>query len=607
MKQAHSRSFVVAVVGAMTVVFAAVVTVTPAGATANSWTDVTPMPTARNSLAAATGSDGLVYAIGGTVSYSQDTTAVEAYDAATNVWAAKASLSSARSGLAAVAGPDGLIYAIGGANFYGGISGAVEAYDPATNTWSPKASMLTPRVGLAAAVGTDGMIYAIGGVDRSGSVVNTVEQYNPRSDMWFPAASMPTARYDLAATTGSDGLIYAIGGTGPATVEAFNPAANAWVSKASMTTPRASLAATTGPDGHVYAIGGIGSSPLASVEVYDSTSNAWTLVGSMSTARGYLAASTGPDGRIYAIGGGTSSTNSMNTVEAYDVDSTPPTTTITLSGGITGTSPWWTSAPQAVVSAEDGGGSGVASIRCVVDPTVVPTGYDDLPAASCSYATATTMAEGTHTLYAAAIDNVGNKGTLVSRTVKVDSLAPQINTPTFSKALYIGQQGVTASATGVDGGSGLAGTVACGSVDTTMAGDHTLTCAVSDNAGNRTSVDFHYLVEYQIVGFLSPASGAKVRGGSSVTAKIALADASGTSISDTTAASLLSAPCRVTFSAAGAQPATAQCMSYSASKNVFTYAWTLAKTPTGSATITVTVTYPGTTAISTRSENVTIR
>lgn len=57
----------------------------PASAAANTWTYAAPLPTARTSLAAASGSDGLVYAIGGTAAYSQDLATVEAYDPATHM------------------------------------------------------------------------------------------------------------------------------------------------------------------------------------------------------------------------------------------------------------------------------------------------------------------------------------------------------------------------------------------------------------------------------------------------------------------------------------------------------------------------------------------
>jgi hypothetical protein len=85
------------------------------------------------------------------------------------------------------------------------------------------------------------------------------------------------------------------------------------------------------------------------------------------------------------------------------------------------------------------------------------------------------------------------------------------------------------------------------------------------------------------------------------------ADVNGVRISDTEAAALVSASsCRVTFSAAGAQSKTAQCMKYDAPNHQFLYQWALAKKPNGTATITVTVGYPGTTTTTTKSATITI-
>jgi serine/threonine-protein kinase len=78
-------------------------------------------------------------------------------------WRSLASMPTARSLLAAVTGPDGRIYAIGGENASGRL-GTVEVYDPSTNKWTTVAPMPTARNHLAATMGPDNLIYAIGGV-----------------------------------------------------------------------------------------------------------------------------------------------------------------------------------------------------------------------------------------------------------------------------------------------------------------------------------------------------------------------------------------------------------------------------------------------------------
>ncbi len=80
---------------------------------------------------------------------------------------------TARNVLAAATGPDGRIYAIGGHPVGPNLNPA-EAYDTKTNAWTPVASMPTMRGELTAATGPDGRIYVIGG-GANGKFLNTVE------------------------------------------------------------------------------------------------------------------------------------------------------------------------------------------------------------------------------------------------------------------------------------------------------------------------------------------------------------------------------------------------------------------------------------------------
>jgi len=92
-------------------------------------------------------------------------------------WVTVAPMPTARFQLAAATGADGTIYAIGGYNQSGGNLNTVEAYTPSTSSWATVASMPTPRHGLAAATGADGNIYAIGGINTG--YLSTVETYTP--------------------------------------------------------------------------------------------------------------------------------------------------------------------------------------------------------------------------------------------------------------------------------------------------------------------------------------------------------------------------------------------------------------------------------------------
>src|SRR5579859_5824547 len=102
-----------------------------------SWDTLAPMPTARDGVGVAAGSDGRIYAIGG-VQRPGNTVlnTVEAYDPVTNSWSEAAPLPTARAYLTAVTGSDGRIYALGGHDNEGMDFATVEAYSPATNTWT---------------------------------------------------------------------------------------------------------------------------------------------------------------------------------------------------------------------------------------------------------------------------------------------------------------------------------------------------------------------------------------------------------------------------------------------------------------------------------------
>lgn len=293
---------------------------------ASGWTTVAPMPTARASLAAATGADGRIYAIGG--SNGTHLTTVEAYTTATDTWTSAASMPTGRNSLAVATATDGRVVAIGGWN--GGVLNTVELYTPSSDSWTTGAAMPTARDGLAAVTGPDGRIYAMGGHDGFGDVLSTVEAYTPSTNSWATVASMPTPRADFAAALGPDNRIYVVGGvdssTDTSSVLAYTTATNSWASVASLPTLRYGLAAASGPDGRIYAIGGFGGpGALNIVEAYSASSNTWATVAPMPTARYGLAGATGPDGRIYAMGGNTY----LDTVETYDTGFSSAKTTAT--------------------------------------------------------------------------------------------------------------------------------------------------------------------------------------------------------------------------------------------------------------------------------------
>lgn len=200
----------------------------------NLFNNIAEVPTPRILMGTTTGTDGRIYALGGTPSIFQFGSATaQVYSASTNTWSNIADLPQATVQLASATGPDGLIYAVGGNTGAGIGSSNLFAYNPSTNSWTVRAPMPTPRSDLAAVTGSDGLIYAIGGLSETTPPLSTVETYDPATNTWSTGESVPFARFGLAAVRGPDGRIYAIGGlsqqnpVGPpfpvTTVEVFTP------------------------------------------------------------------------------------------------------------------------------------------------------------------------------------------------------------------------------------------------------------------------------------------------------------------------------------------------------------------------------------------------
>lgn len=288
-----------------------------------SWARGTHMPTGRTFLAATTGKDGRIYAIGGAQTnggQAKVLNTLEAYDPSRGTWSKLARMPTARLGLAAAAGQDGRIYALGGSD-NNQVFPAVEAYNPATNSWSTVAPMPTARTILAAATGSDGRIYAIGGINSHKHALRTVEVYNPSTNTWARAAPLHSARGALAAVAGPDGRIYAIGGAGPKhafkTVEAYTPSTNTWARVAPMPAIHFTAAAAAA-DGHIFVMGGVNSAgALKTVVAYNPATNSWSKVPPMPAGRAYLAAAADANGHVYAIGGTDNVSYFVNTVEVY--------------------------------------------------------------------------------------------------------------------------------------------------------------------------------------------------------------------------------------------------------------------------------------------------
>jgi DNA-binding beta-propeller fold protein YncE len=129
----------------------------------------------------------------------------------------------------------------------------------------------------------------------------------------------------------------------------------------------------------------------------------------------------GADGAhvIYAVSRDPAGNQSRVAQVSFVVDRTAPATSITLDpadpDGVGGV---YVSPVGVSASSDDPS----ATVRCVVDPAVAPTGFADLPDAAC--AIGTVSADGSHTVYAASIDPAGNAGPLEAVSFRLDLTAP---------------------------------------------------------------------------------------------------------------------------------------------------------------------------------------
>ena len=174
-------------------------------------------------------------------------------------------------------------------------------------------------------------------------------------------------------------------------------------------------------------------------------------------------------------------------------DTTPPVTTLALSpADPDGDGGWYRNAVRPVVESTDGVGVGVAETRCVLDPPSPPSGFDDLPP-GCDGADVT--ADGTHVLYAAAIDGAGNAGALAVTSFKLDRTPPVVTCPDPAPSFRQHDAAAEVSAMVSDALSGpMQSSVSAAAETTSLGADRGVTLTGADNAGNVTATRCSYTV-----------------------------------------------------------------------------------------------------------------
>ena len=293
------------------------------------WGVRAPMPSPREALAAASAADGRIFTFGGLTPepWTGGAEAVFAYSPSRGTWDRHADLPTPRSHLAATTGTDGLLYTVGGyadpttPDGMFSVTGAFEAYDPETDRWTALPSLPSARLDPAAVTAADGRIVVIGGYD--GTTSGAVDIYDPATGQWSSGAPMPFARQQHAAAAGDDGRIYVAGGrslTGggfaTGTLQIYDPRTDTWSAGPDMTHARYAASAVAA-EGRIYVMGGGMFFTETTVEAYDPPSDAWSLVAPMPTPRFFFGAALGVDGLIYTAGGYEMSSGWHRTLEVY--------------------------------------------------------------------------------------------------------------------------------------------------------------------------------------------------------------------------------------------------------------------------------------------------
>lgn len=132
-------------------------------------------------------SDGKIYCIGGTDDLLKvSLSSVECYDPITNTWTSLTPMPTARGALGA-ATLNGKIYAVGGGDFHVALD-TVEVYDPKLDSWSTMPCMNYAR-GCLGLTCVNNTLYVFGGAHMHNGMMTYLEEsiecFDPKLNRWL--------------------------------------------------------------------------------------------------------------------------------------------------------------------------------------------------------------------------------------------------------------------------------------------------------------------------------------------------------------------------------------------------------------------------------------
>ncbi len=268
------------------------------GVAADPWTDLTQLGSV-NMDGRAVNLDGTWYLIGGgSGSASYDT--VQRYDEAEMTWTEVAPLPSARN--AVTTGVVNGQIVVSGGWVAAGTTGETFVYDEGADSWTEVAENPV-AVSAAGQAVADGKLYSVGGCSTANCtpMVNSVTAYDAASDTWETLADYPES-VAFASCAGIGGEVFCTGGNsgaaGTAASYVYSPDSDSWTAIADA--PADTWASQyTAANGMLVVNGGVQGGTITNATfAYDPATEEWTDLPNSNTAvyRGAMACGVGKFG-----------------------------------------------------------------------------------------------------------------------------------------------------------------------------------------------------------------------------------------------------------------------------------------------------------------------